>query len=92
MICRDITRTPLNSFSKDEMNAKIFGKNVWKIMDFSVVLLYKIYLEEKREYCREVVRSGKFIIKLLSSYERWNDIKKGLKSLLFYLILNQLQI
>ena len=37
----------------DATNAKIFGKNVWKIMDFSVVQLLSKLCEKRLEFLPE---------------------------------------
>lgn len=58
-----------------EMNAKIFGKNVWKIMVSFGVRLYKMHRDERLEYYHVEVLLGK-IYKV--SYDRGSE--KGLFS------------
>lgn len=61
---RATTRTPLNSFSKVATNAKTSGKNVWKIMDFSVARPYKVCRDAKHGYYQEEALSGMHNIKM----------------------------
>lgn len=57
-IFRAITRIQWNLYLKAGMNAKIFGRNVLKIMDFSDVQQSNGCQDIRQEFCQEVAHLG----------------------------------